>query len=78
MADLTQSLADLTDAVDAIGVRFQGLVVPLQEALEAAQTALAAALNDALAAAAAAGDEIESQVTELNAIGTPVEPTPEA
>jgi peptidoglycan hydrolase CwlO-like protein len=92
MADLSQSVSELTSAVDAIGVRFQEVVQPLHQALADAQKALAdeelddaakdQALADALAAAEAAGSEIQAQVAELNQIGTPVEvpsePDPDA
>jgi len=89
MADLTQSVADLETAVDAINVRFADALVGLQAALDTATTALAdmtvddeaqkAALAQALADAQAAADAVSGQVTELNAIGAapevPVEPT---
>jgi peptidoglycan hydrolase CwlO-like protein len=88
MADLNQSVADLEASVDAINVRFATQLLALQNALTEANDALAAedlddeareqALSEALASAQSAADAIDSQVTELNAIGaepeTPVEP----
>lgn len=81
VADLTQALDDLTASVDAIGVRFNDLITPLQQALADSQQALAdlqvsddatkQALTDSLAAAQTAADAVEEQVTELNQIGTP-------
>jgi peptidoglycan hydrolase CwlO-like protein len=88
MADLNQSVADLESAVDQINVRFATQLLALQNALTAANEALAAeelddaakdaALAEALGQAQAAADSINSQVEELNAIGAepevPVEP----
>ena len=83
MADLTSSVAGLQAAVDNIAVRFASQIVPLQEALAAAQAAndeTNAELTQALADASAAADSINSEVAELNAIGAapevPVETVP--
>lgn len=88
MADLTQSVADLEASVDAINVRFATQLLALNNALTAAQEALVAeelddeakdaALAEALGQAEAAAAAIDAQVSELNAIGAepevPVEP----
>lgn len=97
MADLSQSVADLESAVDAINARFAGQLLALNTALQEAKQALADeelddvatqdALNQALANAESAANQINTQVQELNAIGaepstevepdeTPVEETP--
>lgn len=90
MAELDQSVADLQAAVDAVAQRFNDVVGPLNQALADAQVAVAALqvddaathqqLLDALNNAQAAANEIEAQVSELNAVGAPApapEPAPE-
>lgn len=88
MADLNQSIADLETAVDNINTRFAGQLLTLKSALDDAHQALAdeelddaakdQALQEALANAESAANQINTQVQELNAIGsepeTPVEP----
>jgi capsule polysaccharide export protein KpsE/RkpR len=86
MANLDQSVEDLTAAVDDIGVRFQQTLEPLRQALSDAQAAFSElsledeatkqALADALSAADSAASDIEAQVAELNQIGTPPSDTP--
>ena len=90
MTDLTASVASLQTAVDGVAVRFASQLVPLTEALATAQSALdalqvqddadKAALAAALADASTAADSINSDVSQLNALGAdpsaPVEPVP--
>lgn len=91
MTNLSQSVEDLTGAVDAIGVRFNEILDPLLAAnadLRSQVQALldadviedaeqAAALQAAMDAQDQAAAQIQEQVTELNAIGTTPEPSPE-
>lgn len=87
MADLTQSVSDLQQAVDNIHGRFAEKVQELQDALSAANQALAdeelddaakdSALSDALQQADTAASAIGAQVERLNSIGQGQDPGPE-
>jgi len=88
MAALNESLTELQDAVDAVAVRLNAFLIPLQTALTDAQTRVAALeledtaqrdeLTRLLAEADSAAAIVRGQVTELNAIGAnPAEPVQE-
>jgi F0F1-type ATP synthase membrane subunit b/b' len=78
MADLATAEADLVTAVQNIAAFIKAGVGPLQAALTAAQAQVSAddtQIAGLLADAQTAADNIEAQVTALNALDAPVTPT---
>lgn len=73
MTDLSTAETDLANAVTALAARLQNELGPLQDALTAAQAQVAAddtQIAGLLADAQTAADNIEAQVTALNALDT--------